>query len=178
MKTELKIEMKVLVTGLLSVSVLLFTGCDWLKNRGTQTEVGAQSAGAAAATEKSKVPVYSGIEIPNLIPQDIGQGMGAEVGPESTVNIFMQAWVYDPAAPNNRGSIVFETRGESEKFDMKTATGLRGTIGTGLHGMKAGGKRRLIIPADLAKDSTVPDGAILMVEATILDPAGNQKKTK
>lgn len=158
----------------LIVTILVMSGCDRLKNK---AEVVKTVSGAAVSTSATPtLPDYKGIQIPDLITTDIGPGTGETVTADSKIQVFISAWVYDPAAPNNRGPKVFETQGASEKFDMQQTEGLRGVIGKSLMGMRVGGKRRVIIPAEIAKDATVPEGAIVMVETSVVDPQNGPRK--
>ena len=154
------------------VLLLAFTftilSCDKLKNIGKKQD---EAPAVPAQATVSELPNYKDITVADVVITDLGLGQGPAVESQSTVEVQYSGWVYDPAKPENKGAKFYEST-EKEKFTLGKAALLPG-IEKGLVGMKAGGKRRLIIPAELgygaAGHDNVPAGAILMVEISVLE---------
>jgi FKBP-type peptidyl-prolyl cis-trans isomerase FkpA len=98
----------------------------------------------------------------------VGTGAAATAGRRATVNY--SGWIYDPAAPENKG----------RQFDSSTGPGrtpLMLTVGAGqvirgfdmgLTGMRVGGARRVVIPPDLGYGSTGSQGGVVPPNATLV----------
>jgi FKBP-type peptidyl-prolyl cis-trans isomerase FkpA len=85
---------------------------------------------------------------------DLTVGTGAEATPGRSVTVNYQLWLYSATAPENKGNAV-----ESGTFPF-TING--GGVITGFNqavtGMRVGGRRRAIIPPNLAYGSTARNG--------------------
>ena len=108
-----------------------------------------------------------------LIVSDITVGKGATAVAGSTVTIHYTGWLYSPKAPKLRGN-KFDSSAGSAPFTFKVGAGavIRGWD-EGVKGMKAGGKRQLIVPASMGfgKDGLgpVPSTANLLFEIELID---------
>jgi len=127
--------------------------------------VAALAAGCAGNETKTAAmpaaPAKAACEPPpkTLVKKDLKEGEGRTAVPLATAMVFYTGWLYDPCAPEHKG----------KQFDSNTTSpvpyGLRIGAGRvikgwdeGLPGMKEGGKRLLIIPADMAYgERSVPD---------------------
>ncbi|MBM5811840.1 MAG: FKBP-type peptidyl-prolyl cis-trans isomerase [Gammaproteobacteria bacterium] len=84
-------------------------------------------------------------------------------------------WLYDAAAPGGRGRQFDSSRGRGQPFAFVLGEG-RVIAGweQGCTGMQVGGRRRLIIPPELAYgesgvgDGLIPPGATLLFEIELL----------
>jgi FKBP-type peptidyl-prolyl cis-trans isomerase FkpA len=100
----------------------------------------------------------------------VGTGDTAVNGRRLTV--FYTLWLYDPAGPESKGR-QFETNvgGSPHPFTLGTGAVIRGWD-IGVVGMRVGGKRRLIIPPDLAYgaqgNQSIPGGATLVFDIELV----------
>lgn len=104
--------------------------------------------------------------------QKIGEGREAEAG--NRVSVHYTGWLYDPSKPDNRGEKFDSSVDRGEPFEFMLGAGqvIQGWD-QGVAGMKVGGKRTLIIPADLAYGSrgaggVIPPNATLVFDVELL----------
>jgi FKBP-type peptidyl-prolyl cis-trans isomerase FkpA len=101
----------------------------------------------------------------------VGKGRLAMTG--SMVTIHYTGWIYAPKSPKQRGG-KFDTSLDGEPYTFKLGAGsvIKGWD-EGLRGMKAGGKRTLIVPASLGfgRDGLgpVPPTANLIFDIELVD---------
>ncbi len=123
----------------------------------TQEATPAQPAAPAETTAPAQpAPVVPGSAEPGpaaekLIVIDTKIGKGAEANVGSTVFMHYTGWLYRPLAKNQRGRQFDSSLPRGEPLDFQIGTGkvIKGWD-QGIVGMKVGGKRTLIIPAELA----------------------------
>ncbi len=102
-------------------------------------------------------------------------GTGAVATSGSDVTVHYTVWLYDEKAPQQRG-LKFDSsvdRGQPFTFLLGAGQVIRGWD-DGVAGMKVGGKRTLLIPADLGYGSNgaggvIPPGASLVFDVELLD---------
>jgi len=102
-------------------------------------------------------------------------GTGAVATSGSDVTVHYTGWLYDENAPQQRG-LKFDSsvdRGQPFTFLLGAGQVIRGWD-DGVAGMKVGGKRTLLIPADLGYGSNgaggvIPPGASLVFNVELLD---------
>ena len=106
---------------------------------------------------------------------DTHAGSGAIATSGSDVTVHYTGWIYDERAPDQRGMKFDSSRDRGEPFTFLLGAGrvIRGWD-EGVAGMKAGGQRTLLIPADLAygrkgAGGVIPPGASLVFEVELLD---------
>ena len=131
-----------------------------------------------AACHKPPVPVPA--PAPQTTPavalqsHDLKPGDGPAINAGQTAVVNYTGWLFEAAAPDNKG----------KKFDssLDSGTPFSFTLGTGqviagwdqgVAGMKVGGQRRLIIPADLAYGDAgaggdIPPGATLVFDVELM----------
>ena len=82
----------------------------------------------------------------DLQKTDLAPGTGAEISSGQTALVHYTGWLYDAAAPENKGK-QFDSSVGGEPFEFPLGAG-RVIAGwdQGVVGMKVGGKRRLVIP--------------------------------
>jgi FKBP-type peptidyl-prolyl cis-trans isomerase FkpA len=101
----------------------------------------------------------------------VGKGKTAAAG--STVTVHYTGWLYSPKAPQQHGAqFDSSTGGEPFTFTLGAGKVIPGWD-QGLAGMKAGGKRTLVVPAALAYGDRgagpIPPNANLIFDVTLLD---------
>ena len=132
-------------------------------------EVAAGETAAAPAT-----PTPSGSEIMDLQKTDLAPGTGAEISSGQTALVHYTGWLYDAAAPENKGK-QFDSSVGGEPFDFPLGGGaVIAGWDQGVVGMKVGGKRRLVIPPDMAYGNrgaggVIPPGATLVFDVELVE---------
>jgi FKBP-type peptidyl-prolyl cis-trans isomerase len=113
------------------------------------------SDGGGSPTDPSQVNIEFSFS-------DLSVGTGAEAGIGSNVVMNYELWLYDPAGTASKGA----RRGGSSDpgagpypFRIGTGEVIPG-IDQGVRGMRAGGRRRIYIPASLAYGSRGQQGGI------------------
>lgn len=114
--------------------------------------------------------------VTKLLVDDLQKGRGRPAKPGSKIKVHYSAWLYDPTQPLGRGPQFESTRGKtpySFVLQGKDAQHIRGWD-EGLVDLKPGGKRRLIIPAELGYGASgagqiIPPNATLLFEVELLD---------
>jgi FKBP-type peptidyl-prolyl cis-trans isomerase FkpA len=122
---------------------------------------GSGATSPAAATTELKVT-------------DLAAGQGDAVAAGASVRVHYTGWLYDPAAPGEKGA-QFDSSVGRQPFVFRLGEGqvIRGWD-VGVAGMRAGGKRRLLIPPGLAygdrgAGGVIPPHATLLFEVELLD---------
>lgn len=126
----------------------------------------------AACTAPVPPPGGSVAELERI---DTLAGTGAVATSGSDVTVHYTGWLYDEKAPQQRG-LKFDSsvdRGQPFTFLLGAGQVIRGWD-DGVAGMKVGGKRTLLIPADLGYGSNgaggvIPPGASLVFDVELLD---------
>ena len=106
---------------------------------------------------------------------DLVIGSGSEARRGARLTVHYTGWLYDASRPDNKGK-QFDSSLGSEPFTFRLGAGevIRGWD-QGFEGMRARGKRRLIIPPDLGygamgtPDGAIPGNAGLVFDMELLD---------
>ena len=108
-----------------------------------------------------------------LVKQDLEPGAGPEITNGQTAIVHYTGWLHDPAQPEGKGRKFDSSHDRSETFAFEVGGGevIRGWD-LGVAGMRAGGKRRLIIPAELGYGArgaggVIPGGATLVFDVEL-----------
>ena len=139
----------------------------------------AQQPEAAAPAPAAPVVVGSaqpGPAAEQLIVTDTKIGTGKEATTGATVYMHYSGWLYRPLAKNMHGRMFDSSypRGEPLDFVLGTGRVIKGWD-QGVVGMKVGGKRTLIIPAELAYGSRpspgsgIPPNSALIFDVELVD---------
>jgi len=101
----------------------------------------------------------------------LGSGKAAKAG--STITVHYTGWLYAPKEPKQHG-LQFDSTDGDEPFTFQLGAGkVIPGWDEGLVGMKAGGKRTLVIPAAMAYGSRgagpIPPNANLIFDVSLLD---------
>ena len=101
---------------------------------------------------------------------DVKVGEGAEAKAGQKVSVHYTGWLYDPAATDKHGKKFDSSRdrGKPLVFPLGAGRVIKGWD-QGVVGMKVGGQRTLLIPADMAYGSRGAGGAIPANATLIFD---------
>ncbi len=114
-------------------------------------------------------------ERPAFTRTDLQPGTGREAKKGARLQVHYSGWIYDPTKADLKGRH-FDTSRDRGPFDLVLGKGqVIPGWDQGIEGMKVGGRRRLIIPPDLAYgvdgqgDGIIPPNATLLFEVELLD---------
>lgn len=112
--------------------------------------------------------------ITELIKKDTVEGTGREAEAGLNVTVHYTGWLYDEAAPAHKGKKFDSSvdRGEPFNFALGAGQVIQGWD-QGFAGMKIGGKRTLIIPAEMGYGArgaggVIPPNATLLFDVELL----------
>jgi FKBP-type peptidyl-prolyl cis-trans isomerase len=130
----------------------------------------AVSALAASACENSN-PSSPSVNVP-FSTTDLAVGTGTEATVTRTVTVNYTGWLYSSTAADNKGPQFDTTSGRGPyQFVLGAGQVIRGWD-QGLVGMRAGGRRRLVIPPNLGYGSVangpIPANSTLLFEVELL----------
>ena len=101
-----------------------------------------------------------------------GTGEGISLGQVAVVHY--TGWLFDPAAPEQKGTKFDSSRDRGEPFKFAIGAGqvIRGWD-EGVQGMQPGGQRRLVVPPDFGygdrgAGGVIPPGATLVFDVELL----------
>ncbi|TWI66153.1 FKBP-type peptidyl-prolyl cis-trans isomerase FkpA [Pseudoduganella lurida] len=148
------------------------------------TQSAMQAAGSAAnepqaAAPAAEGPVVVGSAAPGpaaekLIINEVKAGTGREATTGSKVFVHYTGWLYRPLARAQHGRQFDSSRTRGEPIDFQLGAGqvIKGWD-QGVTGMKVGGKRTLIIPAELAYGARaqpgIPANSALIFDVELMD---------
>ncbi len=109
-----------------------------------------------------------------LIKTDTRTGEGEEATAGQHVSVHYTGWLYDEAAPDHKGKKFDSSRDRNDPFDFPLGAGhvIKGWD-QGVQGMKVGGQRTLVIPANLGYGArgaggVIPPNATLVFDVELL----------
>ena len=113
-------------------------------------------------------------ELEHLVVRDTKVGTGEEAKVGNIIDVQYTGWLYSPTMPKLHGAQFDSSVGRAPfSFMLGVGSVIKGWD-RGVQGMKVGGKRTLIIPANLAYgqqgsgDGQIPPGAILVFDIELL----------
>ena len=125
-----------------------------------------------ACTDPGPPPGGSVAELQRI---DAVVGTGTEATPGTLVSVHYTGWLYDEKAPQQRGKKFDSSVDRGEPFSFKLGAGqvIRGWD-EGVAGMRVGGQRTLLVPAELGygrkgAGTVIPANASLVFEVELLD---------
>ncbi|HTN93667.1 MAG TPA: FKBP-type peptidyl-prolyl cis-trans isomerase [Gallionella sp.] len=126
-----------------------------------------------ARSEQSAPKTETG-NMTELIKTDVKLGQGTLAEPGKNVTVQYTGWLYDAAAPDHHGRKFDSSRDRNEPFVFPLGAG-RVIAGwdQGVAGMKVGGQRTLVIPANLGYGArgaggVIPPNATLVFDVELL----------
>ena len=156
----------------MTLTVLAIASCSRSEKPDSE-QVTAPVAETAPAPASASTPA-TGTEAMPLTKTDLTPGAGAEIKSGQNALVHYTGWLYDAAAPENKGK-QFDSSVGGEPFDFPLGGG-RVIPGwdQGVVGMKVGGKRRLVIPPELGYGSAgaggvIPPGATLVFDVELVE---------
>ena len=164
-----------------SLASSLHDDFDRAGHRGLQQEreAGRATSARAGACCRSPHPQPQPLPPQELKPchctkTDLTPGTGAEIKSGQNALVHYTGWLYDAAAPENKGK-QFDSSVGGEPFDFPLGGGM--VIpgwDQGVVGMKVGGKRRLVIPPEMGYGSAgaggvIPPGATLVFDVELVE---------
>ena len=126
----------------------------------------------AGCGEDSPTAPSVGLSVPFSTTVVGGEGTGPEAMDGDMLTVEYTGWLYDPDAPDNKGT-QFDSNVGGQPFDVTLGAGM--VIAgweQGLRGARVGETRRIVIPPELgygaAGQGQIPGNATLLFEVTIL----------
>jgi FKBP-type peptidyl-prolyl cis-trans isomerase len=147
---------------------LVIVACSRSEKPDSAAPAPAEAAPAPAATNPT------GTDTMPLQKTDLSPGNGVEIKSGQTALVHYTGWLYDTAAPENKGK-QFDSSvgGEPFEFPLGASAVIQGWD-QGVVGMKVGGKRRLVIPPELGYGNrgaggVIPPGATLVFDVELVE---------
>jgi FKBP-type peptidyl-prolyl cis-trans isomerase FkpA len=135
-------------------------------------------APASGSPQSSTTLSKFGAKVTELKIVEQKQGTGAEAVAGKAVIVHYTGWLYDPGAADARGAKFDSSLDRGVPFGFVLGAGkvIKGWD-EGVAGMKAGGKRTLVIPADKAygergAGGVIPPGATLLFDVELIEVKG------
>ena len=126
------------------------------------------------ATATPAATTDTGSESMALQKTDLAPGAGVEISSGQTALVHYTGWLFDAAAPENKGK-QFDSSVGGEPFEFPLGAG-RVIAGwdQGVVGMKVGGKRRLVIPpvmgyGERGAGGVIPPNATLVFDVELVE---------
>lgn len=132
------------------------------------------TSACSSSDVKSNLPVQYENNIKNLVVTERVLGHGKEARDNSLVQVHYTGWLYEPVMPDKKGKKFDSSHDRGTPFVF--TLGEREVIAgweKGIKGMRAGGQRSLIIPADMAYGArgagrSIPPNATLIFDVELL----------
>ena len=120
-------------------------------------------------------PPPTAAEVTQLTIKDVSLGSGKESVAGRPAVVHYTGWLYDPAAPGQKGKQFDSSRTRGTPFEFTPGAGqvIKGWD-QGVPGMKVGGKRVLIIPPQMGYGArgaggAIPPNAVLVFDVELMD---------
>ena len=150
---------------LLLTSCLLLALCAGCKAESSNKEAGNKEHSTASNNSTQTLPNKESTamttNITELIKKDTVEGTGREAEAGLNVTVHYTGWLYDPSKEDGKGKKFDSSvdRGDPFNFFLGGGQVIQGWD-QGFAGMKIGGKRTLIIPAEMGYGARGAGGAI------------------
>lgn len=129
---------------------------------------------ATTSTTGTSSPQAMDIKMVDLVKTDVKVGDGAEATAGKMVSVHYTGWLYDEAAADKHGKKFDSSRDRGQPFQFPLGGGqvIKGWD-QGVQGMKIGGQRTLIIPAEMGYGArgaggVIPPNATLVFDVELL----------
>lgn len=159
-----------------AVAALSVAACSRSEKPASETAP-APAAAAPATAETAMAPAATnttGNEDMALQKTDLAPGTGAEIKSGQTALVHYTGWLFDAAAPGNKGK-QFDSSVGGEPFEFPLGAGsVIAGWDQGVVGMKVGGKRLLVIPPAMGYGArgaggVIPPNATLVFEVELVE---------
>ena len=137
--------------------------------------MGCAATAGTAATSASEGQSKLNATPENLQKIDVKQGTGPEAVIGHNVVVHYTGWLYDSSKPDSHGAKFDSSRDRNAPFSFPLGAGrvIKGWD-QGVAGMKVGGQRTLVIPAQLGYGArgaggVIPANATLIFDVELLD---------
>jgi FKBP-type peptidyl-prolyl cis-trans isomerase len=157
----------------MALAVLALVAC----SKKDKPDAEAASPAPASVPDTAAAPATTtptGSEPMPMQQTDTAPGSGAEIKSGQTALVHYTGWLYDAAAPENKGK-QFDSSVGGEPFEFPLGAGavIQGWD-QGVVGMKVGGKRRLVIPPEMGYGNrgaggVIPPGATLLFDVELVE---------
>jgi FKBP-type peptidyl-prolyl cis-trans isomerase len=134
----------------------------------------AACGGKPAPESVSAAPSVAVPAVATLTALDLQAGSGTPIAAGQKAVVQYTGWLYETAAPDNKGKEFDSSRNSGQPFSFVVGAGqvIKGWD-QGVLGMKVGGRRRLTIPADLGygdvgAGGVIPPGAALVFDVELV----------
>ena len=156
---------------LITIILLALNGCKAETTNSNSSSTNSTNTNVLSTKETSAMTAT----ITELQKEDTQVGTGREAEPGFNVSVHYTGWLYDEAAADKKGQKFDSSvdRKQPFKFDLGSGQVIQGWD-EGFAGMKIGGKRTLIIPAEMGYGSrgaggAIPPNATLIFDVELLD---------
>jgi len=157
----------------LALAVLALVACGKRDEPGAGTTASAP-ANAPDTAATPATTTATGTETMPMQQTDLAPGNGAEIKSGQSALVHYTGWLYDAAAPDNKGK-QFDSSVGREPFEFPLGAGavIQGWD-KGVVGMKVGGKRQLVIPPEMGYGNrgaggVIPPGATLLFDVELVE---------
>ena len=155
-----------------ALAALALAACSRSEKPAAETPAPAAEVATAETSPAPATP--TGSENMDLQKTELAPGTGAEIQSGQTALVHYTGWLYDAAAPDNKGK-QFDSSVGGEPFEFPLGAG-RVIAGwdQGVVGMKVGGKRRLVIPpvmgyGERGAGGVIPPNATLVFDVELVE---------
>jgi FKBP-type peptidyl-prolyl cis-trans isomerase FkpA len=129
----------------------------------------------AAAADAPATPDSTGNQAMAMQKIDLAPGSGPEIKAGQNALVHYTGWLYDAAAPENKGKKFDSSVDRNDAFEFPVGGGMviKGWD-EGVAGMKVGGKRRLVIPPEMGYGArgaggVIPPNATLVFDVELVE---------
>ena len=126
----------------------------------------------ASCTQKPPAAPASAVNSLQIL--ELQPGAGAPIAAGQNVVVQYTGWLYETGAADNKGKQFDSSRNSGQPFRFVVGAGqvIKGWD-QGVAGMRVGGRRRLVVPADLAYGDSgaggvIPPGATLVFDVDLV----------
>jgi FKBP-type peptidyl-prolyl cis-trans isomerase FkpA len=157
-----------------ALAVVALAGCQ-PKDKPADSATTTAAPAPAAESAAEAAPADTGTQNMPMQKIDLAPGNGAEIKSGQNALVHYTGWLYDAAAPENKGKKFDSSVDRNEPFEFPVGAGMviKGWD-EGVVGMKVGGKRRLVIPPEMGYGArgaggVIPPGATLVFDVELVE---------
>lgn len=129
---------------------------------------------STTACSEQASPAKEASKVTELIKTDVKLGEGKQAAAGQQVSVHYTGWLYDEGAPDHKGKKFDSSRDRNDPFVFQLGAGqvIKGWD-VGVEGMKVGGQRTLVIPANMGYGArgaggVIPPNATLVFDVELL----------